>query len=203
MIRPRPLRLRVQILPALTIYGVCLAVAGTAFALPQAQPNSNQQQAPPPQPPAPAPPAGQQPKQQNPFENVPEAPQPQQPQAKNNAGLIDEIQFRGQRRIPQDTLRALILSRKGDVYSDESVHRDFMALWNSGRFDDLRVEKETAPDGGIIVRFIVAERRIVRSIDYTGNKSITKSEILDRFKERKVAIRSGQSAACQEHSSGV
>jgi outer membrane protein insertion porin family len=190
MIRPRPLRLRVQILPALTIYGVCLAVAGTAFALPQAQPNSNQQQAPPPQPqpPAPAPPAGQQPKQQNPFENVPEAPQPQQPQAKNNAGLIDEIQFRGQRRIPQDTLRALILSRKGDVYSDESVHRDFMALWNSGRFDDLRVEKETAPDGGIIVRFIVAERRIVRSIDYTGNKSITKSEILDRFKERKVAL---------------
>ena len=160
MIRPRPLRLRVQILPALTIYGVCLAVAGKASAAPQsAQQNSAQQQAPPPssqQKPAPAPPAGQQPpkpqppKQPNPFENVPEAPQPQQPQAKNNAGIVEDIQFRGQRRIPQDTLRALILSRKGDVYSEESVHRDFMALWNSGRFDDLRVEKETAPDGGVM-----------------------------------------------------
>ena len=34
----------------------------------------------------------------------------------------------------------------------------------------------------------MTERRVVRSIDYTGNKSITKSEILDRFKERKVGL---------------
>jgi outer membrane protein insertion porin family len=187
MIRPRLLRLRVQILPALTIYGVCLVVAGKASAAPQsAQTNSGQPPPPTQQKPAPAAPAGQQPpKQQNPFENVPEA---QKPQTKTNAGIIEDIEFRGQRRIPQDTLRALILSRKGDVYSDDAVHRDFMALWNSGRFDDLRVEKETAADGGVILRFIVAERRVVRSIDYTGNKSITKSEILDRFKERKVAL---------------
>jgi len=186
MIRPRLLRLRVQILPALTIYGVCLVVAGKASAAPQsAQTNSGQPPAPTQQKPAPPAPAGQQPpKQQNPFENVPEAPQAQKPQTKNNAGIIEDIEFRGQRRIPQDTLRALILSRKGDVYSDDAVHRDFMALWNSGRFDDLRVEKETAADGGVILRFIVAERRVVRSIDYTGNKSITKSEILERFKER-------------------
>ena len=190
MIRPRLLRLRVQILPALTIYGVCLVVAGKASAASQsAQTNSGQPPAPTQQKPAPAAPAGQQPpKQPNPFENVPEAQQAQKPQTKNNAGIIEDIEFRGQRRIPQDTLRALILSRKGDVYSDDAVHRDFMALWNSGRFDDLRVEKETAADGGVILRFIVAERRVVRSIDYTGNKSITKSEILDRFKERKVAL---------------
>jgi outer membrane protein insertion porin family len=148
MIRSRLPRLRVQILPALTIYGACLAVAGNASASQQSTPtNSNQQQIPPPttqqKQPAP-PPAGQQPKQPNPFENVPEAPQPQQQPAKNNAGIIEDIEFRGQRRIPQDTLRALILSRKGDVYTDDAVHRDFMALWNSGRFDDLRVEKETA-----------------------------------------------------------
>jgi outer membrane protein insertion porin family len=142
--------------------------------------------------------------QQNPFENVPEAPEtppqapqpnPQQPQPQaqkpvpqTSAGVIEAIEFRGQRRIPQDTLRALIMSRKGDAFSEESIHRDFMALWNTGRFDDLSVEKETAPDGGIIIRFIITERRVVRSIDYTGNKSITKSEILDRFKDRKVGL---------------
>jgi outer membrane protein insertion porin family len=205
MIGPRLLRLRVQVWPVLTIFGVCLAgeIAAPAMAqssqTSQGQPGS-QQPAPPPTPnqqkpsnsqqpsnqqqPKPQPP----PKQQNPFENVPEAPQEQKPQPKNNAGIIEDIEFRGQRRIPQDTLRALILSRKGDVYSDEAIHRDFMALWNSGRFDDLKVEKQTAPDGGIIIRFIVAERRVIRSIDYTGNKSISKSEILDRFKDRKVGL---------------
>ena len=35
---------------------------------------------------------------------------------------------------------------------------------------------------------MVTERRTVHTIDYTGNKSITKSEILDRFKERKVQL---------------
>jgi outer membrane protein insertion porin family len=60
-----------------------------------------------------------------------------------------------------------------------------MALWNTGRFDDIRLEREPG-DSGWIVRFVLTERRVVRSIKYDGNKSITISEILDRFKERKV-----------------
>ncbi len=102
--------------------------------------------------------------------------------------IVEGVQFQGQKRVPQDTLRALIYTKKGDVYDEESVHRDFMALWNTGRFDDLKVETEKGPNGGIIIRFLVTERRVIRSIDYEGNKSITKSEILDRFKERKVNL---------------
>ena len=63
-----------------------------------------------------------------------------------------------------------------------------MSLWNSGRFDDLRVEKEKGPNGGVLIRFVVTERRTVHTIDYTGNKSMSKSEILDRFKERHVNL---------------
>jgi outer membrane protein insertion porin family len=40
----------------------------------------------------------------------------------------------------------------------------------------------------VIVRFVVNERRVIRSIDYPGAKSVTVSEILDRFKERKVGL---------------
>ncbi len=135
--------------------------------------------------------------QHNPFENVPEAPQKAQPntpptaqqqQPLLNENVVEEIEFRGSRRVPQDTLRALIFSKKGDIYDPESIHRDFMALWNSGRFDDLRVEKDRGPHGGVLLRFIVTERRVVHTIDYTGAKSISKSEILDRFKDRKLAL---------------
>src|ERR1035438_4092825 len=62
-----------------------------------------------------------------------------------------------------------------------------MALWNSGRFDDIRVEREAGKTGWIL-RFNMAERRVIRSIKYDGNKSVTNSEILDRFKERKVGL---------------
>ena len=103
------------------------------------------------------------------------------------ADVIEAIEFRGSRRVPQDTLRALIFTKKGDPYSQETLSRDFMALWNTGRFDDIRMEREPGRSGWLI-RFVVTERRVIRSIKYDGMKSITVSEILDRFKERKVGL---------------
>src|SRR6185437_10895118 len=151
---------------------------------------------PPPPPQQPQTPPQQKPP--NPFENVPEAPQKPTPQAPNGVqeakpaavgeNIIETVEFRGQHKVPQDTLRALIVTKKGDVYDEEAIHRDFIALWNTGRFDDLRVETEKGPQGGIILRFVVTERRTVHTIDYTGNKSISKSEILDRFKDRHVSL---------------
>ena len=165
------------------------------------QPQTQKQQTPtepqqtPSQPP-PAPPS----KPPNPFENVPQGPEkPNQPApnpsgiqeakpAPMGANIVESIDFRGQHRVPQDTLRALIFSKRGDVYDPETIHRDFTSLWNTGRFDDLKVEKSTGPNGGVVLTFVVTERRVVHTIDYTGNKSISKSEILDRFKDRKLAL---------------
>ncbi len=78
--------------------------------------------------------------------------------------------------------------KKGDIYNEELVHRDFMTLWNTGRFDDIRVESEPGKSG-IIVRWVLTERRVIRSINYSkGMKSVSVSEVLDRFKERKVGL---------------
>ncbi|MGC9972570.1 MAG: outer membrane protein assembly factor BamA [Bryobacteraceae bacterium] len=153
----------------------------------------------------------QQKKQQNPFESVPQAVEPpkpaQQPSAppqvrpqmeapktaeapKPVAGrpdVIEAVEFRGARRVPQDTLRAMIFTKKGDRFDAETLRRDFMALWNTGRFDDITLEQEQGPSG-VIVRFVLVERPVVRSIKYEGMKSVTVSEILDRFKERHVGL---------------
>ena len=159
------------------------------------------QQTPPAQPPAqqPTPP----PKPATPpsggFEAVPvqqqtappprlETPKPAAPTAQPIGGkVIAGIEFRGARRTPQDTLKAQIYTKAGDIYNEETLRRDYMLLWNTGRFDDITLESEDSPDG-VIVRFVLTERRVIRSIHYTGNKSISESEILDRFKERKVGL---------------
>ncbi len=162
-----------------------------------AQQRPPQQQPPPKQQPAPTRPA-------NPFETVPTTPTQQPPLEQPKAqppparitqtqpgappeDVIEEIQFRGSRRVPQDTLRALISTRKGDRYDEERLRRDFISLWNTGRFDDIRLEREPGTSGWIL-RWVVAERPVVRSLKYEGNKSITVSDILDRFKERKVGL---------------
>ena len=114
---------------------------------------------------------------------VPKTVQPGQPPE----NIIEAIEFRGARRVRQDTLQALIFTKKGDRFDEQALHRDFMALWNTGRFDDIRIEREPGKEGWII-RFVVVERPVVRSIKYEGNKSVTVSDILDRYKERKVGL---------------
>jgi len=96
----------------------------------------------------------------------------------------------GNRRVQRDTLRARIFSRAGDPYSAEALHRDFQALWNTQFFEDIRLEVEDDPENpnGKIVVFHVTERPIIRRIEYKGNKSITESDILDAFKDKKVGL---------------
>jgi outer membrane protein insertion porin family len=176
---------------------------------PAGQPPANPKPQPPTTPATPPQTTPAQPQRTNPFENVPRVEQqttpptappttpqrpqlevPKQPEApKVPAGsqVIEGFEFRGAKRVPQDTLKAMILSKPGDYFNLENLDRDYMALWNTGRFDDITIETEQGRTG-LIVRFVVVERRVIRSIEYPGAKSVTVSEILDRFKERKVGL---------------
>lgn len=132
-----------------------------------------------------APPGGQRPA--SPFEDIPDAVDDPQ-QARPTAGdFVEQIQFRGVRRIPRESLSARIFTKIGDPFDENGLRRDFMVLWNTGYFDDLRLEVEDG-ERGKLIRFVVTERRIVRTIRYEGNKSATVSDILERFKERGVGL---------------
>jgi outer membrane protein insertion porin family len=119
---------------------------------------------------------------------------PQQPQGPASTSpetpVIERIEFQGNRRIRSETLRARIFSRAGDPLNEEALRRDFHALWNTQYFEDIRLEVQDSPDkpNSKIVIFFVTERPIIRRIEYKGNKSISESDILDRFKDRKVGL---------------
>jgi outer membrane protein insertion porin family len=103
--------------------------------------------------------------------------------------FIERIDFEGNRRIRRDTLQARIFSRQGDPYNEETLRRDFQALWNTQFFEDvqLRVLDGEKPNGKVII-FEVKERPVIRRIRYEGIHSISESDILDRFKEKKVGL---------------
>ncbi len=145
----------------------------TAPATPQAQPPAN--------------PAVRPPQFENPTTAQP-TPTPATPGETLAPDVIEGIDFRGSRRVPQDTLKALIFERVGDVYSEENMRRDFMALWNTNRFENIVTETEKGDKGGLILRFILTEKRMIRNITYPGLKSASVSDVLDRLKERKVGM---------------
>jgi outer membrane protein insertion porin family len=107
-----------------------------------------------------------------------------------NQPVIARIDFFGNRRIATGTLRGRITSRAGDPYDPDALRRDFEALWNTQFFDDIRlvVENESNNPNQKIVIFYVTERPIIRRIDYKGIKTITESDILDAYKDKKVDL---------------
>ncbi len=117
-----------------------------------------------------------------------------EPQAQSDSpqaqGFIQRIDWEGLRRIRRDTVKARIFSRENDPYNEETLRRDFQALWNTQFFEDVKLRVEDSPDkpGGKIIIFTVVERPVIRRIRYDGIKSISESDILDRFKEKKVGL---------------
>jgi outer membrane protein insertion porin family len=100
---------------------------------------------------------------------------------------IEQIRVIGNRRIPKETILARLFSHAGDAYDPVSIERDFNSLWNTGYFEDLRIEREDT-EKGIILNVFVRERPTIREINYKGNNSVSTSDILDRFKKEKVGL---------------
>lgn len=93
----------------------------------------------------------------------------------------------GNRRIPKESVLARLFSHQGDTYDPAVVERDFNSLWNTGYFDDVRIEKVDTPKCVQLVIY-VREKPTIREIDYKGLSSVTQSDVLDRFKKAKVDL---------------
>jgi outer membrane protein insertion porin family len=101
--------------------------------------------------------------------------------------LIVGIQIHGNRRIPAETVKARIFTKVGDVYDVAALERDFNALWNTGYFEDIRFEREESARGWVLHVYL-KERPTIREINYVGLNAVSTSDVLDRFKERKVPL---------------
>ena len=78
-------------------------------------------------------------------------------------------------------------SRAGDVYDEAALQRDLRSVWNTGYFDDVRIEREQG-DKGWIIHFYVREKPTIRTIEYHGLNSVSQSDVLERYKKVKVPM---------------
>jgi len=105
----------------------------------------------------------------------------------SQSDLIVGIQIHGNRRIPAETVKARIFTKVGDVYDVAALERDFNALWNTGYYEDIRFEREESARGWVL-HIYVKERPTIREINYVGLNAVSTSDVLDRFKDRKVGL---------------
>jgi outer membrane protein insertion porin family len=97
------------------------------------------------------------------------------------------IRVIGNRRIPKETILARLFTHPGDAVDPLAIERDFNSLWNTGYFEDVRIEREDSPKG-VILNVYVREKPTIREINYKGLSSVTNSDVLERFKKAKVGL---------------
>src|SRR5437588_8360189 len=110
----------------------------------------------------------------------------QQPQPR----LVENVEVLGNRRLRKDDIIYYIQTRTGDTYNPAQVERDLQTILALGFFDktETRVTIEDGPRGGVIVTFNVKELPIVRDIQFEGLHSVTESDVLKAFRERRVGV---------------
>jgi len=93
----------------------------------------------------------------------------------------------GNRRIPKESVLARLFSRENDLYDPLVVERDFNSLWNTGYFENVRIERVDTPKCVQLVIY-VREKPTIREINYKGLNAVTQSDVLERFKKAKVSL---------------
>ncbi len=109
------------------------------------------------------------------------------PQSSQGVETLCQPQVIGNRRIPKESVLARLFSRQNDLYDPLVVERDFNSLWNTGYFEDVRIERVDTPKCVQLIIYVV-EKPTIREINYKGLNAVTQSDVLDRFKKAKVPI---------------
>jgi outer membrane protein insertion porin family len=109
------------------------------------------------------------------------------PTADQGVQTLCQPEVIGNRRIPKESVLARLFSHQNDIYDPAVVERDFNSLWNTGYFDNVRIERVDTPKCVQLIIY-VKEKPTIRDINYTGLSSVSVSDVLEAFKKTKVAL---------------
>jgi len=97
--------------------------------------------------------------------------------------IIDRIEIVGNDRVTRETVLYYVTARAGDLYDEEQLRNDFRVLWTTGFFSDIRMERLPGPRG-IVIRIIVKESPVIRSVAYKTGKKVKEEDITNKLKEK-------------------
>jgi len=101
---------------------------------------------------------------------------------------LAKIIVQGGVTLTEDTVSYYLGLEPGDPVNPEELNQGFHRLWDSGLFEDLKIEEETLPDGRVNLYVIVKERPFVRTVEFQGNKKLNDSKLRDKLDERGVDL---------------
>ena len=119
---------------------------------------------------------------------APELPAEPVPKVATPSLKVARVHFRGNRKVEDDAIRAVIKTKPGLNINQELLRDDVRAIWKMGFFEDVQVEStEVKGTGELAIVFVLREKPTISKIYVAGNDevSLTKiNEVLDIKKDQ-------------------
>ncbi|HEY9403560.1 MAG TPA: outer membrane protein assembly factor BamA [Pyrinomonadaceae bacterium] len=118
------------------------------------------------------------------------AQEPQTTPAAQSQRLVESVDITGNRRNRDEDLLYYISTRPGDPFNPDQAARDLKALNDLNFFNKTksRVLTTEGARGGIDVIFEVEELPVIRELVFNGLSSISESDVLKAFRERRIGV---------------
>lgn len=112
------------------------------------------------------------------------------PAATAGQRLVESVDIQGNRRNRDEDLLYYVTTRQGDPFNPDQVARDLKALNDLNFFNKTRSRVLTleGPRGGVEVVFEVEELPVIRDLQFDGLSSVSESDVLKAFRERRVGV---------------
>jgi outer membrane protein insertion porin family len=101
---------------------------------------------------------------------------------------IRDVVVEGGVTLTVDTVSYYLGLEPEDPLDREAIVDGYRRLWDSGLFEDVRIEIENHGGGEVTLYVIVTERPFVISVDFEGNKKIKTPDLKDKLDEQGVEI---------------
>ena len=110
------------------------------------------------------------------------------------SNVIRDIRVAGNRRVEPETVRSYLRFSVGDSYDPARVDQSIKALFATGLFADVRIDRDGA---GVLVT--VRENPVVNEVTFEGNREVEKAALLSevQLKPRSVFTRARVQADVQ------
>lgn len=100
------------------------------------------------------------------------------------------VRMLGTSTIAPETVLFYLGVHVGDPYDAARIQENFGNLWKSDLFDEVKIEADQGPEG-VTLFFTVTERPTVQSVEYTGNKKLSLTQIREKMTLEKASIKTG------------
>ncbi len=90
--------------------------------------------------------------------------------------IVRKIVVNGTKKIEVDAVIAKLANKQGESFSSEKARQDLDALFKTGFFYDIKIDRDPT-EGGLQLTYTVVEKPSVVEITFTGNSEIDSSEL--------------------------